>query len=76
MKIIDCMFHVFESLFNGEHSVFGTCVGYKRDVEKNSTKIVSKYDQEIPQLQTADKPMTPATSSPFPIKMIANPEWT
>ena len=25
----------------------------------NKTKIVSEYDQEIPQLQTADNPMTP-----------------
>ena len=25
----------------------------------NSTKIVSEYDQEIPQSQTADKPMAP-----------------
>ena len=25
----------------------------------NTTKIVSEYDQEIPQLQTSDKPMAP-----------------
>ena len=49
----------------------------------------SEYDQEIPQSQTADKPMTQrgrarhqedkfskATSSLFPIKMIAKLEWT
>ena len=55
-------------------------------------KIVTEYDQEIPQSQTADKPMAPrvrvkqqwhqegkqnkATSSLFPIKMIAKLEWT
>ena len=57
-------------------------------------KIVSEYDQEIPQSQTADKPMAPrgrshttitrhqedklskATSSLFPIKIIAKLEWT
>ena len=57
-------------------------------------EIVSKYDQEIPQSQTADNPMAPrgraaqpsrdtwktnkakATSSLFPIKMIAILEWT
>ena len=55
--------------------------------------IISKYDQEIPQSQTADNPMTPreratqpsrdtmyklskATSSLFPIKMIAKVELT
>ena len=51
--------------------------------------IVSEYDQEIPQSQTADNPMAPrgraaqpprdtmkATSSLFPIKMIAILEWT
>ena len=49
----------------------------------------SEYDQEIPQSQTADKPMalqgrathhedklSKATSSLFPIKMIAKLEWT
>ena len=57
------------------------------------TKIVSEYDQEIPQSQTADKPMalrgrattitrhqedklSKATSSLFPIKMIAKRKWT
>ena len=52
-------------------------------------KIVSEYDQEIPQSQTADNPVAPrgraaqpsdklskATSSLFPIKMIAILEWT
>ena len=46
-------------------------------------KIVSEYDQEIPQSQTADKPMAPRGSKPskafsslFPIKMIAKLEWT
>ena len=58
-------------------------------------KIVSEYDQEIPQSQTADNPVAPrrraarstitrhqedklskATSSLFPIKMIAIPERT
>ena len=54
-------------------------------------KIVSEYDQEIPQLQTADNPMVPrgravtrhqedklskAINSLFPIKMIAVLEWT
>ena len=62
---------------------------------RNSFKIleiVSEYDQEIPQSQTADMPMTlrgrathqshkedklsKATSSLFPIKMIAKLEWT
>ena len=61
----------------------------------NSTKIVSEYDQEIPQSQTADNPVTPrgraarstitrhqedklskATSSLFPVKMIAILERT
>ena len=52
----------------------------------DSEKIVSEYDQEIPQSQTADKPMAPrgkatqtitkATSSLFPIKTIAKLEWT
>ena len=57
-----------------------------------SLKIVSEYDQEIPQSQTADNPMAPrgratltrhqedklskATSSLFPIKIIAILEWT
>ena len=49
----------------------------------------SEYDQEIPQSQTADKSVVPrerarhqedkqskATSSPFPIKMIAKLDWT
>ena len=54
------------------------------------SKIVSEYDQEIPQSQTADNPVAPrrratqpprdklskATSSLFPIKMIAILEWT
>ena len=58
------------------------------------TKIVSEYDQEIPQSQTADNPIAPrgratqpsrdtrktklskATSSLFPIKIIAILEWT
>ena len=58
------------------------------------TKIVSEYDQEIPQSQTADNPVAPrgraaqpsrdtrktnlskATSSLFPIEMIAILEWT
>ena len=54
-------------------------------------KIVSEYDQEIPQSQTTDNPVAPrgraaqpsredksskATSSLFPIKMIAILEWT
>ena len=55
-------------------------------------KIVSEYDQKIPQSQTADKRMTPrgrpaqqprytrktnrATSFLLPIKMIAKLEWT
>ena len=52
-------------------------------------KKVSEYDQEIPQPQTADSPMSQstitrhqedklskATSSFFPIKMIAILEWT
>ena len=52
-------------------------------------KKVSEYDQEIPQPQTADSPMSQstitrhqedklskATSSLFPIKMIAILEWT
>ena len=52
-------------------------------------KKVSEHDQEIPQSQTADNPMAPggratqpedklskATSSIFPIKMIAILEWT
>ena len=52
---------------------------------------MSEYDQEIPQAQTADKPMAPrgrATQQPrgtwrptnqsssLPKKMIAKPEWT
>ena len=60
-----------------------------------TSKIVSEYDQEIPQSQTAaDNPVAPrgraaqpslrhqedklskATSSLFPIKMIAILEWT
>ena len=58
------------------------------------TIIVSEYDQEIPQSQTADQPMAPrgrvtqqsqetlgsklrkATSSHFPVKMIAKLEGT
>ena len=56
------------------------------------SKIVSEYDQEIPQSQTADIPMAPqgratqqsldtsklsqATSSLFPNKMIVKLEWT
>ena len=47
-------------------------------------KIVSEYDQEIPQSQTADTTITrnhedkqsKATSSLFPIEMIAKLEWT
>ena len=46
-------------------------------------KIVSEYDQEIPQSQTADNPVAPrgraghqAISSLFPIKIIAILEWT
>ena len=60
----------------------------------SSSKIVSEYDQEIPQSQAADNPVAPqgravqpsrdtrktnlskATSSLFPIKMIAILEWT
>ena len=66
----------------------------------SNTKIVSEYDQEIPQSQTADSPLAPrrraaqpsrdtrktlhlyllilskATSSLFPIKMIAILEGT
>ena len=49
-------------------------------------EIVSEYDQEIPQSQTADNPVatitrhqedksSKATSSLFPIKMIAMLEW-
>ena len=56
-----------------------------------ASKIVSEYDQEIPQSQTADNPVAPrgraitrhqedklskAISSLFPIKMIAILEWT
>ena len=58
-----------------------------------STKIVSEYDQKIPQSQTADKSMalrgrdktiprhqedkqSKATSSLFPIEMIAKIDWT
>ena len=58
------------------------------------SKIVSEYDQEIPQSKTAGNPIAPrgrapqpsrdskedklskATSSLFPIKMIAILEWT
>ena len=58
------------------------------------SKIVTEYDQEIPQSQTADNPMalrgraaqtitrhqedklSKATSSLFPIKMIAILAWT
>ena len=52
---------------------------------QNIKKIVSEYDQEIPQSQTADNPVAPRgraaqpsqdTSSLFPIKMIAILEWT
>ena len=52
-------------------------------------KIVSEYDQEIPQSQSADKPVaswgrarhqedkqSKATSSLFPIETIAKLEWT
>ena len=59
-----------------------------------TSKIISEYDQEIPQSQTAEKPhgtakksrptitrhqedkLSKATSSIFPIKMIAILEWT
>ena len=59
--------------------------------KKNLSKIVSEYDQEIPQSQTADNPvrksrstitrhqedkLSKAISSLFPIKMIAILEWT
>ena len=58
--------------------------------EQTFLKIVSEYDQEIQQSQTADNLMAPrgrvtrhqedklskATSSLFPIKMIAILEWT
>ena len=69
----------------------GLCRFHGTKVTLNS-KIVSEYDQEIPQSQTADNPMAPqgraaqpsqedkflskATSSLFPIKMIAILEWT
>ena len=55
---------------------------------QNHLKIVSGYNQEIPQSQTADTSMAPrgratqesklskATRSLFPIKMIAKIEWT
>ena len=55
-----------------------------------TAKIVSEYDQEIPQSQTTDNPLekphnnhdkpgsqtSKATSYLFPIKMIAKLEWT
>ena len=31
----------------------------RREQRQNTAKIVSEYDQEIPQSQTADKPMAP-----------------
>ena len=59
------------------------------DLFRRLLKIVSEYDPEIPQLQTEDNPVVPrgtttrhqedklskATSSLFPIKMIAILEW-
>ena len=60
-------------------------------LRKTFLKIVSEYDQEIPQSQTADNPagmsrsttkrhqegkLSKAISSLFPIKMIAILEWT
>ena len=38
---------------------------YSVTIERNSTKIVSEYDQEIPQSQTADYPVAPD----FPVVM-------
>ena len=59
-----------------------------RRLTYHETQKVSEYDQEIPQSQTADQPMAPrgsprhqedklskATSSHFPIQMIAKLEW-
>ena len=73
----------------------GRTLSMHLNIGKAQTKIVSKYDQEIPQSQTADKPMAPrgratyqsrdtrktnklgnATSSIYPIKMIAKLEGT
>ena len=63
----------------------------RNEGEVGTSKIVSKYDQEIPQSQTAEYPvalrgssitrhqedkLSKATSSFFPIKIIAILEWT
>ena len=62
---------------------------YTTIVVQTQSNIVSEYDQEITQSQTADKPVassgratqlkdkqSKATSSLFPILMIAKQEWT
>ena len=49
----------FDRYIDPWHSVF--CFGHFDGINLStvSTKIVSEYDQEIPQSQTGDKPMAP-----------------
>ena len=81
-------------LLTEHHMEFLNSKGGFRGMSESTlvTKIVSEYDQEIPQSQTADNPLAPrgraaqpprntrktskANSSLFPIKMIAILEWT
>ena len=52
-------------MFQG-HQSCGSC---KEGIKGITTlKIVSEYDQEIPQSQTADKPMAPRGRATQPIK--------
>ena len=70
--------------------VIGILIAHLGAFGSGELKIVSEYDQEIPQSQTADIPVasrlraitrhqedkSKATSSLLPIKMVAIPEWT
>ena len=51
------------------HYFFKKCCGYSKELSK-LLKIVSEYDQEIPQSQTADNPMAPRGRAATPGRQI------